>query len=235
MNLPPPEPDDVSSLVAHEPHLVSEDYFRQCCYSFGHWHVAMGTPVEQLQHPDEFFKFDDLARFVDVVSTWPLGTPNEHRAPSLYSMLMDLRTYAGAQRFTFAQRTDWYIERITTWMLNNKIDPANPRESKEDRRKRKNREAVARHRQKHTGDSGGIDPEYDVLAIALRTEAASLSAGKQWLRDEEVAAKLARDREMMEVKERCAKRIATAHMHVAEQQKRVTNAQIAFDQYRSGK
>lgn len=232
MQLPPAPPYEVDTITSHEPDLIPFEFFKKACYAWGHWQIAMGTPMEQLQNPETFVTEADYDCFLNVVNNWPRAAAM--RPPTLLLMVNDLRTMPGATATSFAQRLDEQHERILDWMTNNGVDPTNPNESREERAKRKNRENVARYRQRHSQPKSD-DPEEVRLVEALRTAAQNVQLGKAWLRERERDHKAKRDVAITEARSACAKAILEDTAHLTEAEKKVVDAQTMLNSYRINK
>lgn len=230
--MPPPPPIEVDNITSHPADLISFEYFLKACYAWGHWQIAMGTPMEQLQDPRTFVTEADFERYQNVVNDWPRRAAQ--RPPSLPLMVSDLRTQPGATPVSFGQRLDTCHAQIMDWMTQNGVDPRNPNESKEERNARLNRERVRNHRMRNkTTDS--TDPDEVALVEALRNAANNVHAGKAWLRGREKDHKLKRDQIISEARSACAAAIRADSDYVTEAEKALVGAQVALDSYRINK
>lgn len=233
VSLPPPQPEQLEILRTTPADLIAYPFLLQCCYAYGHWQIACGTPVEQLQTPEAFVTEADLERFVDVVSRWPNSAPTATlRKPDLFGMVHGLRTPIGIQQRTFAEQLDWHVAAITRWMEHNKIDPAHPNETKEERKARQNREGVRRHRQRNAVAKSS-DPEEQRLTEQVRALARSVQDGRSWAKRAEAEAKRVRDAAIEAAKAQCVSTISAAKAAVANEEHRLNLAQGELDAYTS--
>lgn len=232
LHIPAPPPIEVDNITSHAPELISYEYFKKACYAWGHWQIAMGTPVAELQNPETFVTEADFDRFQNVVSNWPRAAAQ--RPPTLLLMVSALRTYAGSAPTSFGALLDTIHARILDWMQNNGVDPARPNESKEEKAARLNRERVRNYRLRHKQASSD-DPEEAALAEAVRTAAKNVHDGKAWQRGREKDHKLLRDKLISDARSACAAAIRADTDHVTEAEKQLIAAQTALDIYRINK
>lgn len=226
-------PEQMIVLRTTAPDLIAFPYLLQACYAYGHYQIACGVDPSQLQDPRTFVTEADLERFVDVVSKWPKAVPmRQLQAPTLDSMVSDLRIHPGQEPFTFAQRLDWAHDNILRWMEQNKVDPNNPNETKDERKARLNREAVKRHRQRNA-IAKSEDPMEQQLTDAVRTLARSVQAGRSWAKTAEADAKRVRDAAIEAAKAQCVSTISGARAAVANEEHKLTLAQAELDAYKS--
>jgi hypothetical protein len=96
---------------------------------------------------EAFFRGEeDLAQFRLAIAWWPQleELPPTMAPPSLYQLLWNFSD--AAQGATFMDRLTTRANVVTTWLLENGFNPANPAESAEERKRRLNSEAQRRFR-----------------------------------------------------------------------------------------
>jgi hypothetical protein len=226
-----PPPAELDNLTAYTPDMIAYPYLIQACYAWVKWKVDSGVPPEQFQQRPEVFVTEmDLERLCNVVSNWPRAAAQ--RPPTLPMLIDDLRTPPGQTPVRFLDRLIMFETRINSWMVQNKIDPAYPNESKEDKQKRQNAKRQREWRQRTAQPRTGA-PEESALVVALRTAAENLKQARAWGREEEKKAKVTRDIAIAQAREACGKQIQWVQEWVDKAELAVLEAQKAVDNYKS--
>lgn len=226
-------PASVAWLQDADDNTVQWQHFQQCLVDHAEYLRASGVPAEQILDPLTFAEPGDLQTLSNVVSWWPHDAPLTHRPPTLYMLLQGLRDLNGNAPPTFSHLLDWYVDRVKQWMLTARKDPDNPNETKAEREARLNRERVARHRLRHSKETG--DPQLDGLIAAAKAADANALAGKRWLKGEIQQAKADMEAAIARAKAERSERIARAEAAVLEAEAQARSAKDAVESYRINK
>lgn len=228
-------PPDVLSqgqkwLQTANPLHVKEIEFWHCCTDFVAHNIASGIPEDQFQDPAKFFKPGDLQHYCNVQSVWSQDA-RAPRLPGLDMLLTSLRVLPDTKPMTFAESVDFFYERLRQWARDNKHDPDNLNESKEERERRLARERMRRMRAK-VADTDITDPGEMDLVRALRAAKENAKAGRAWLREQETAAKHAYDAAVAQAKLHRTQTVSACQQHISSADQAVVDAQRALDNYR---
>jgi hypothetical protein len=194
---------------------VRYEWFRQACLDYQQYQQDCGAPYEHMNDVDWYVQPGDLQTFVNVVSWWPKHAPKGFQAPYLYKMMLECVS-PGAR--TFVQVLDDAKERLRPWMEAKRVSFDNPNESREEKKKRLNREGVARYRANHAPEPSD-DPELAELMRACKAAQDNVAKGRAYVKGVERDAKAVYDAAVLAAKVARADTVsaAQAHLLIAEQ------------------
>lgn len=109
--------------------------------------TAAGVPHIPI---NEYWRSEDLEHYRKAVVWWPKETPGRFICPPLSTLCHGIILTPGLPRTTFYGRLSYLAHMTSEWLRSEGADPANPHETKDERRRRKGREAVQRHRAQAT-------------------------------------------------------------------------------------
>jgi hypothetical protein len=225
-------PASVNWLMSADDSTVKWEHYQQCLVDHANYLLASGVPQDQIVNPYTFAQPGDLQTLSNVVSWWPVDAPATHRVPTLYMLLQCLRIMDGRPT-TFDAQLEWYVARVTAWMLENRRDPDNPNETKAEREARLNRERVARHRLRNA--AGSDDPvEHDLIQRAKAAEE-SASQGRKWLKGAIQQEKVQCTTDISARKAQRDATIAAYTQAVADAERQAAEAKAVLDAYRINK
>jgi hypothetical protein len=113
-----------------------------------------------------FWQPGDFENWQLAKQGWPHNAPAMLKLPNLVLAVRGIGVSKGTPTYTFRQLMEMRWKRVCEWMVQNKIDPAHPNETAQERALRKAREGMARKRAR---DSEKTPPE----------ERAKLERGKE--------------------------------------------------------
>lgn len=225
----PKEPGCIPYLRTADPETVRFEWFAQACYEYVNYERAMGT-TDYIQPFDSFVQPGDLQHFCNVVSWWPKNTHPSYRAPTLADMLSYLRSPSPDHSVTFAQALEARKEKVMGWMRAQRMDPENPNETAEERKRRMTRERQRAFKLRNA--EGSDDPALHTLIMKAKQEAETLSKARAWLKGELAEAKGAEAAAIAAAKAARAKRVSDAEKWVAGQEQIMLTAKAAVDAYK---
>jgi hypothetical protein len=226
-------PDSVAWLQSADDNTVQWQHYQQCLLDHANYLLASGVPVEQIHNPYTFAEPGDLQTLQNVVSDWPRDAPANQRAPTLYMLLQGMHIQGGVSAGNFNDQLEWYINRNTQWLIDNRRDPNNPNETREERNARLNRERVARHRLRHA--AGSDDPvEHDLIQRAKAAEE-SASQGRKWLKGAIQQEKVQCTADIAARKAQRDKTIESYTQAVVDAERQAADAKRVLDEYRINK
>jgi len=131
---------------------------------------------------------------------------------------------------TFLSTLENAKARIEPWLKLHKHSLDNPNETPEDKKKRLNREGVARFRAKNRVEPVD-DPDLAALIKEAKLQASYVTEGRKWLRGVERSAKLAYDAAVGAAKVARAATVSNAEHELTMQITRADAAQALVDDY----
>jgi hypothetical protein len=121
--------------------------------------------VEMAQHGasvlpvDQFWREGDLGRYNAASAWWPTDAPPNCQLPSLRELCMTIAGGAGTTPMPFMSAVTVIWQRCVQWLESEGRSTVHPNETKDERRRRLGREAVARHRALNATSGGNPDAD----------------------------------------------------------------------------
>jgi hypothetical protein len=144
------------------------------------------TPGFQHASQTAYWGPDTLASYLAAAAWWPLDAPPRFAMPSLRQMCMGIATPVGTHAQTADELLLSVAQRCAQWLESEGRDVQRPNETPEERRRRKAREGMSRHRAAVRGDEGAAARVRELhaayIAACQRRKAAAAA------HDDEVAA-----------------------------------------------
>ncbi len=135
----------MSDLLEHLNHNpdVTEAQVLQYLAERSEWGVQTAGTVMPVA---DFWRAEDLAHYHAAAAWWPRNAPKQLMRPYLGLLCNRIVTHPPLTPVTFYQELVFQSQRASAWVESEGGNAANPNETPDERKRRKGREAVARHR-----------------------------------------------------------------------------------------
>lgn len=126
-----------------DPYVTSLSEYQAFLFDFTSTAISRGAHALL---PAQYVTQADLDSYLKALDWWPKDAPAHMQAPTLETLAQTILYTPPLEPITFATALNTLAANVVVWLESEKRNVANPNESKDERRKRLNRERVGRHR-----------------------------------------------------------------------------------------